>query len=786
MLSSAVILYFVPILFTQNQSPMRFFTAALALCLCFFLVAQTNDIVISEISYNPPEPGPDTYEFVELYNKSANTINLGGYSFSNGFEFAFDAGYQLDAGSYVIIASDGDAFQQAFGISAFTFTSGSLSNGGELIRLVDDMGVEVDAVEYDDSGGWPVGADGNGASLVLCDLEGDNNLSENWADANTPTGVISGGVEIFANPNAASACQDGPTVGFIDGEIEVSEADGTVTVQVAIANGGDADYSVDVQANASSTATIGADASFSPSSLTFLASEGAADTLTVTITLVDDTDVEPLETLQLELANPSGTLVIEGINGKFDVNILDDDAIIPGILISEIMYSPPGLDDQNEYLELYNSDDAPVDLTGFYFSQGIVDTLPSIMLGAGEYLLLTVDSANVSNLYGVTAYQWTSGALSNGGEVIELRDAFGNIVDVVEYDDMGDWPTEPDGGGSSLVLCDLTADNSLGASWSAAVQPTGVFISGTEILGSPGAVNDCTPPNAPTYPMYDIGTVTTNNEVGVPDSINRRAELTGVVYGVNLRPGGLLFTIIDSANDGIAVFSNNQNYGYTVLEGDEVTVQGVITQFSGLTQINADTVWQNSSDNMLVEATEISELNEDTESQLVATAGGMTITTITEAGNGLNVILVDPMDNELLMRVNFPTGITQEFLEGIMGNPVQVTGIGGQFDTDSPFDDGYQIAPRYQEDIQFVDNVDEPAWANEVVLAPVPTQDVVQLQLPVLVERVQVLNQYGQLMATFIQPEQRFVIDANAWPAGMYFVSIQDGNQKMVRRILKQ
>mgnify|MGYP001798990964 CR=1 FL=1 len=75
--------------------------------------------------------------------------------------------------------------------------------------------------------------------------------------------------------------------------------------------------------------------------------------------------------------------------------------------------------------------------------------------------------------------------------------------------------------------------------------------------------------------------------------------------------------MIDDANDGIAVFNGSNDFGYTVTEGDEVTVRGTISQFNGLTQINADTVFMNSMDNSLFDPTEVAVLDESTESQLI-------------------------------------------------------------------------------------------------------------------------------------------------------------------------
>ncbi len=52
--------------------------------------------------------------------------------------------------------------------------------------------------------------------------------------------------------------------------------------------------------------------------------------------------------------------------------------------------------------------------------------------------------------------------VANNPDGIVLKNADGNEVDQVDFDDGGEWPTEPDGNGYSLELCDPFKDNALG------------------------------------------------------------------------------------------------------------------------------------------------------------------------------------------------------------------------------------------------------------------------------------------------------------------------------------
>jgi hypothetical protein len=55
----------------------------------FNLVQAQSDLVITEIMYNSPESGPDSGEFIELYNKGTTGINMNNYTFTLGVSYTF-------------------------------------------------------------------------------------------------------------------------------------------------------------------------------------------------------------------------------------------------------------------------------------------------------------------------------------------------------------------------------------------------------------------------------------------------------------------------------------------------------------------------------------------------------------------------------------------------------------------------------------------------------------------------------------------------------------------------
>ncbi|PKP27858.1 MAG: hypothetical protein CVU06_00800 [Bacteroidetes bacterium HGW-Bacteroidetes-22] len=177
------------------------------------------------------------------------------------------------------------------------------------------------------------------------------------------------------------------------------------------------------------------------------------------------------------------------------------------IVITEIMYNPPESGtDSLEYIELYNNGATAVNMENFYMSSGVEFTFPAVTINSGEYLLIAVNAQAMQNTFGKTSYQWTSGALSNSGEAIALKDNFGVLVDSLFYDDVMPWDTLADGFGYSLVLCDPDLDNSLGENWGHDTTLIAINAGGDSIWGNPGT--GC--PQAGDPPVADFeGTPTT-------------------------------------------------------------------------------------------------------------------------------------------------------------------------------------------------------------------------------------------------------------------------------------
>jgi hypothetical protein len=158
--------------------------------------AAATDVVISELMYHSadgPAGDDQLYDFVELTNTATTAIDLTGWQLTDGVAFTFPA-FSLGSDARVIVANNAVAFEERYGVAPdFVLSSGSFSNSGETIRLVDASATTIDALAYTDDPPWPGVADGGGPSLERLDLglpnAGDDTDAPNWPASLVPAGT---------------------------------------------------------------------------------------------------------------------------------------------------------------------------------------------------------------------------------------------------------------------------------------------------------------------------------------------------------------------------------------------------------------------------------------------------------------------------------------------------------------------------------------------------------------------------------------------------------------------
>src|SRR4030095_3108794 len=73
-------------------------------------------VIINEISYNPPEAGNDSLEFIELYNAGPGHVDITGWHFTGGIEDTFPS-YDLNGNEFYVIAINSHAMLSVYGVS---------------------------------------------------------------------------------------------------------------------------------------------------------------------------------------------------------------------------------------------------------------------------------------------------------------------------------------------------------------------------------------------------------------------------------------------------------------------------------------------------------------------------------------------------------------------------------------------------------------------------------------------------------------------------------------------
>lgn len=540
--------------------------------LLIFSLNLNAQIVITEIMYNPPEPGTDTLEFVELYNNSNNPIDVSNWTFTQGFDFTFPAGTVMQPGAYVVIAKDALFFQSKFGFLPFEFTGALTNNPGEDIELRNADNAIIDYVDYKSSAPWPPEANGNGPSLVLCDPDSDNSLPENWIAATTPTGVFIGGKEVFANPGAASQC---PTT---------------------------------IQANDDVATVI------------------SGNTIAIDV-LLNDFRPNPLTSFEIISAPAHGVAAV--VNDKIDYT-------------PDAGYCGP---DQLTYriCDVVGCDNATVSIT-------------------------------------------------------------------VEC----------------LSLCDLATIKAVDAN-------------------------------------------------GVALALGQQCVVEAITHGVNLRPSGLSFTIIDENNNGVAIFRGTGNLGYTVTEGDRIRVTGTVSQFNGLVQLSPDNIELISTGNPLVTPTVVTKPTEATESSLIRINNLNLVNPAqwtTGMGNGgFNVLAVSPdaPTDTVLIRIN---SNVETYNSPVPPQPFNLTGISSQFDNSQPYTSGYQVLPRYNNDISTLSSVRYADFSAFVKVSPNPVSNWLFIQSAEQLDALQLYNANGKLLMHTRKPALSEYISFAELPAGTYYLQV--------------
>jgi len=141
------------------------------------------------------------------------------------------------------------------------------------------------------------------------------------------------------------------------------------------------------------------------------------------------------------------------------------------VVINEINYNSPGNHNTGDWIELYNPNTHPVDLSKWVFrdvSNSHSYVFPNgTIIQPDSYLVVCEDTLGYTLFNNINIqYMGNLGyGFSGAGELIRLFNANGQLIDSVLYDDVLPWPTAADAKGPTLELKNFTWDNALASSW---------------------------------------------------------------------------------------------------------------------------------------------------------------------------------------------------------------------------------------------------------------------------------------------------------------------------------
>ncbi|MGB3619044.1 MAG: Calx-beta domain-containing protein, partial [Catalinimonas sp.] len=298
----------------------------------------------------------------------------------------------------------------------------------------------------------------------------------------------------------------------------------------------------------------------------------------------------------------------------------------------------------------------------------------------------------------------------------------------------------------------------------------------------PRGVEDLIILSVPEIPYYDIATLRGDNTNGAADSIGLEVQTTGIVYEPNFRPAGLEFAISD-ATGSIGVFSLNDDRGYTVTDGDSIRVFGTVGQFNGLSQIVADSIQVIAAGLDIGAPDTVSTLDESTESDFVILEGAYFLATPeqwTGDGGSFNVDVTNGVDT-FLVRIDSDVELSDD---PAPTGPFRVQGIGGQFNGNLGFFEGYQLRPRGAGDIITVVSARDLARTG-LKLFPNPADQALQLQLEGWsgTATLRVVDALGRRVMTREVRNGTITLPAAAWPTGIYLIEVHDADRRAVRRV---
>lgn len=509
------------------------------------LPVNSKDVILSEIFADPTPPvSLPEVEYVELYNRSPNPIDLGGWKFSDGGTTAILPGKIILPGQYWIIVPAASAsvftpFANTLGVFNFP----ALNNTGDVLTLRSSDNQLIDSVNYTltwyrdeekESGGW---------SLELIDLNNPCGESDNWTASEAPAGGTPG-KQNSVNANkpdltgpkllSVSVVNTESLLVVFDEKIEKPIAPDMFSIEPAI-----------------------------PITLVGFASINLRE---VTLQLSQPLSTGIIYTLSVhDLSDCSGNFIQDGFSQlQFAV---PEEAEAGDLLMNELLFNPrPGGVD---FVEVYNTSQKYLNLKNWTvgnMADGVITNTRTIttndyLVAPGSFVVLTSDGAALKNQYPLavdaTFLITNLPGLNDEAGSFALVSETGTLLDAFSYVEEMHTPMLKDPEGVSLERISLAVPTQNISNWKSASSASG--------YATPGFINS----NAQGQSELDANSVLVEPEIFSPSRMGQ--DFAKIQYKFDEAGWTANIKIVDHQGRVIKEVANNETLatdGFFRWDGD--------------------------------------------------------------------------------------------------------------------------------------------------------------------------------------------------------------------------
>ena len=438
-----------------------------------------QSIVVNEIMYSPLGGEP---EWIELYNRTNQEINLNGWSINDVLtnpSYAFiEEDVFIEPNSYLVLSRNSSIYNYHRFIPSqvYVLSLPSLNNDVDGVVIKDDRRVQIDSVQY--YSGW---GGTNGFSLERLSVNAGSNLSTNWGSSTDIEQSTPGRI------NSLTPKQFDLAVAGLSFNPRFPVEGENVFILASIKNNGSSaanNFSVEFYIDTDTNNVV--DFLLSTESGLNLAS---GDSVSISSgTPIQNIDRKILSAVRIVFTEDEDTL-----------NNYYEKSVEPGfpekiVLINEVMYNPAT--NEPEWVEIVNVSGTEINIKDWSISDVLTTptknfiTNEDVILQPNEYAVIAKDTSFYSIHPEVTAKVLFSnfGSLGNTADGVVIYDFRDGIIDSLFY--RSSW-----GGGKGLSLERISLEEATNDStnWTTSLSPKG---------STPGAQNSIY--NVPNYERNDL------------------------------------------------------------------------------------------------------------------------------------------------------------------------------------------------------------------------------------------------------------------------------------------